>query len=350
MQTFYIGENKINLNSPPFIIAEMSANHNQSLERALQIVDAAAQAGVQAVKLQTSTPDGLTLDIDSEDFVINDPKSLWNGQRLYELYQKAHTPWDWHEPIFKKCEELGLIAFSTPFEEKAVDFLESLNVPCYKIASFESTDLPLIKKVASTGKPVIMSTGMATVAEIDEAIRTFKCAGGTDVLLLKCTSTYPASPDDINLFTIPHMRELFGTEVGLSDHTLGVGVALASIALGATVIEKHFTLRRSDGGLDSVFSMEPEEMKILVEESNRVRKALGHTQYGPTENERKSIRFRRSLYIAEDMNNGDLFTPKNLRVVRPGYGLCPKYYKILLSKKINKSAKKGDPVTWDLIG
>ena len=350
MQTFYIGENKINLNSPPFIIAEMSANHNQSLERALQIVDAAAQAGVQAVKLQTSTPDGLTLDIDSEDFVINDPKSLWNGQRLYELYQKAHTPWDWHEPIFKKCEELGLIAFSTPFEEKAVDFLESLNVPCYKIASFESTDLPLIKKVASTGKPVIISTGMATVAEIDEAIRAFKCAGGTDVLLLKCTSTYPASPDDINLFTIPHMRELFGTEVGLSDHTLGVGVALASIALGATVIEKHFTLRRSDGGLDSVFSMEPEEMKILVEESNRVRKALGHTQYGPTENERKSIRFRRSLYIAEDMNNGDLFTPKNLRVVRPGYGLCPKYYKILLSKKINKSAKKGDPVTWDLIG
>ena len=350
MQTFYIGENKINLNSPPFIIAEMSANHNQSLERALQIVDAAAQAGVQAVKLQTSTPDGLTLDIDSEDFVINDPKSLWNGQRLYELYQKAHTPWDWHEPIFKKCEELGLIAFSTPFEEKAVDFLESLNVPCYKIASFESTDLPLIKKVASTGKPAIISTGMATVAEIDEAIRTFKYAGGTDVLLLKCTSTYPASPDDINLFTIPHMRELFGTEVGLSDHTLGVGVALASIALGATVIEKHFTLCRSDGGVDSVFSMEPEEMRILVEESSRVRKALGHIQYGPTENEKESLRFRRSLYLAEDMNNGDLFTSKNLRVIRPGYGLYPKYYEILLNKRINKSAKKGDPVTWDLIG
>jgi N-acetylneuraminate synthase len=266
------------------------------------------------------------------------------------LYQKAHTPWDWHEPIFKKCKELGLIAFSTPLEEKAVDFLETLNVPCYKIASFESIDLPLIKKVASTGKPVIISTGMATVAEIDEAIRTFKCAGGTDVLLLKCTSTYPASPDDINLVTIPHMRVLFGAEVGLSDHTLGVGVALASVALGATIIEKHFTLCRSDGGVDSVFSMEPEEMKILVEESIRAWEALGHTQYGPTENERKSIKFRRSLYIAEDMNNGDLFTLKNLRVVRPGYGLHPKYYKILLSKRINKSAKKGDPVTWDLIG
>ena len=345
-----IGNRKIGLDHPPFVIAEMSANHNQSLERALQIVDAAAQAGVQAVKLQTSTPDGLTLDADSEDFVINDPKSLWNGQRLYELYQKAHTPWDWHEPIFKKCEDLGLIAFSTPFEEKAVDFLESLNVPCYKIASFESTDLPLIKKVASTGKPAIISTGMATVAEIDEAIRTFKCAGGTDVLLLKCTSTYPASPDDINLVTIPHMRVLFGAEVGLSDHTLGVGVALASVALGATIIEKHFTLCRSDGGVDSVFSMEPEEMKILVEESIRAWEALGHTQYGPTENERKSIKFRRSLYIAEDMNNGDLFTSENLRVVRPGYGLCPKYYEILLSKKINQSAKKGDPVTWDLIG
>jgi len=345
-----IGNRKIGLDHPPFVIAEMSANHNQSLERALQIVEAAAQAGVQAVKLQTATPDGLTLDIDSGDFVINDPKSLWNGQSLYELYQKAHTPWEWHEPIFTKCKELGLIAFSTPFEEKAVDFLESLNVPCYKIASFESTDLPLIKKVASTGKPVIISTGMATVAEIDEAIRAFKCAGGRDVLLLKCASSYPASPKDINLLTIPHMRELFGVEVGLSDHTLGIGVALASVAIGATIIEKHFTLRRSDGGVDSAFSMESEEMKMMVEESIRAWEALGRTQYGPTEKEIKSIIFRRSLYVAEDMNEGDRFTSKNLRVIRPGHGLSPKYYEIILGKKIIRFVKKGNPVTWDLIG
>lgn len=334
---------------PPFLIAEMSGNHNQSLERALEIVEAAAKARVHAIKLQTYTADTLTIDMDNGAFSVNDPNSLWNGWSLYKLYQQAYTPWEWHEPIFKKCRELGLMAFSTPFDETAIDFLEELNVPTYKIASFENNHLPLIRKVASTGKPMIISTGMATIAELDEAIRTAREAGCNDIILLKCTSTYPASPEDTNLLTIPHLKELFGTEVGLSDHTLGIGVAVASVALGATVIEKHFTLSRADGGVDADFSMEPDEMKLLVEETSNAWQALGKICYGATEKEKASIRFRRSIYVIEDIKAGEKFTTKNLRIIRPGEGLPPKYYDILLGKNSSCNIKRGKPMSWEYV-
>ena len=348
----HIGKNPIGNNHAPFIIAEMSGNHNQSLKRALDIVDAAAKAGVHAIKLQTYTADTMTIDIDIEkdEFFISDPDSLWKGQSLYKLYLQAYTPWEWHEPIFKRCRELGLIAFSTPFDETAVDFLESLNVPAYKIASFENNHLPLIRKVALTGKPTIISTGMATIAELDEAVKTARDAGCEELILLKCTSTYPATPEDTNLLTIPHLRQLFGTEVGLSDHTLGIGVAIASVALGATVIEKHFTLSRADGGVDSAFSMEPEEMKTLVEETCKAWQSLGKVCYGVTEKEKASIKFRRSIYVVDDVKEGEKFTPKNLRVIRPGDGLPPKYYDILLDKKAFCDIKKGTPLNWKLVG
>ena len=340
----------IGADQPPFVIAEMSGNHNQSLDRALEIVEAAAATGAHALKLQTYTADTMTLDIGEGEFLISDPGSLWYGRTLYDLYQEAHTPWKWHKPIFGRCKELGLICLSTPFDVTAVDFLETLNAPAYKIASFELTDLPLIRKVAATGKPMIISTGMATVAEIDETVRAARDAGCEDIVLLKCTSTYPASPENTNVATIPHMLELFGTQVGLSDHTMGVGASVAAVALGATVIEKHFTLRRADGGVDSAFSLEPEEMTALVVETERAWQSLGHVQYGPTEKEKASLRFRRSLYVAEDMKAEDTFTEKNLRAIRPGHGLAPKYYNTLLGKKVNQSVKKGTPVTWNLIG
>ncbi|MBD1835586.1 pseudaminic acid synthase [Cyanobacteria bacterium FACHB-472] len=340
---------KIGCNNKPFIIAEMSGNHNQSLERGLEIVEAAAKAGVQAVKLQTYTADTMTLDIERGEFYIDNPNSLWRGNSLYQLYQQAYTPWKWHKPIFERCRELGIIGFSTPFDATSVDFLESLDVPCYKIASFENTDLPLIRKVASTGKPMIISTGMATVAELDETVRTARDAGCQDLILLKCTSSYPATPKDTNLLTIPHLRELFEVQVGLSDHTLGIGVAVASVALGGTVIEKHFTLRRADGGVDSAFSMEPEEMCQLVIESEKAWQALGKISYEPTEAEKQSLIYRRSLYISQDMKAGDIFTPENLKAVRPGLGLPPKYYDILLGKQIKRDAKKGSPISWELI-
>lgn len=349
MQDLYIKNIKVGANLPPFIVAEMSGNHNQSLEKALEIVEAAATTGVDAIKLQTYTADTITIEVETAEFYIDDPKSLWQGQSLYKLYQQAYTPWEWHKPIFDRCKELGLIAFSTPFDETAVDFLESLDVPCYKIASFENTHLPLIKKVAKTGKPMIISTGMANIAELDETVRTAREAGCKDLILLKCTSTYPASPEDSNLLTIPHMRDLFNCQVGLSDHTLGTGVAVASVALGATFIEKHFTLSRAEGGVDSAFSMEPEEMKTLVIETKRAWEALGKIKYGPTKNEENSSKFRRSLYVAEDMKAGDVFTEQNLRVVRPGYGLEPKYYDVILGRKVNKDVKKGTAVSWDLI-
>jgi N-acetylneuraminate synthase len=333
----------------PFIIAEMSGNHNQSLEKALEIVEAAAKTGVQALKLQTYTADTMTLDIKEGEFFIDNPNSLWYGRSLYELYQQAHTPWEWHEPIFKRCQELGIIGFSTPFDETAVDFLESLNVPCYKIASFENTDIPLIRKVASTGKPMIISTGMATVAELDETVRTARDAGCQDLVLLKCTSTYPATPENSNLLTIPHLRELFGVEVGLSDHTMGIGVAVGSVMLGATVIEKHFTLRRADGGVDSAFSMEPAEMCQLVIESERSWQALGKVYYGITKSEKDSLRYRRSLYVTKDMKSGDIFTPENLKTVRPGLGLPPKYYDIILGQAVNQDIQNGTPVTWNFL-
>ncbi|MCC6544195.1 MAG: pseudaminic acid synthase [Nitrospirae bacterium] len=349
MKSIAISSRLIGREHPPFIIAEMSGNHNQSFDRALEIVEAAAGAGAHALKIQTYTADTITLDLDEGEFFISDPNSVWKGKSLYKLYQEAYTPWEWHKPIFDRCKELGMIAFSTPFDETAVDFLESLDVPCYKIASFENTDIPLIRKVAFTGKPMIISTGMATVAELDETVRCAREAGCKDIILLKCTSTYPATPENTNIRTIPHIRDLFQAEVGLSDHTMGIGVSVASISLGATVIEKHITLSRADGGVDSAFSIEPDEFRQLVMETERAWQALGKIAYGPTENERASMRYRRSLYVAEDMKKGAVFTRDNLRIIRPGYGLPPRYYEIILGKYIKMDANKGAPVTWDMI-
>ena len=344
-----IADKKIGLEHTPFLIAEMSGNHNQSLERALEIVEAAAETGVHALKLQTYTADTLTLDVSDGDFFIKDKNSLWKGRSLYELYQEAYTPWEWHEPIIQRASELGMLCFSTPFDDTAVDYLEDLNVPAYKIASFENTHLPLIKKVASTGNPMIISTGMASIAELDETVQTIRDAGCEQFILLKCTSTYPATPENSNVLTIPHMRKLFKCEVGLSDHTMGVGASVTAVAHGDTVIEKHFTLNRADGGVDSAFSMEPEEMKRLVIETERAWQSLGKIKYGTSDAEKGSLTFRRSLYIAEDMKNGNVLNEQNLRIVRPGLGLAPKYYEILLGKKVNQDVNKGTAVSWKLI-
>ena len=345
-----IGERVIGLGYPPFIIAEMSGNHNQSLERALELVEAAAKSGAHALKIQTYTPDTMTLDLDEREFHIGDPKSLWAGTSLYKLYSEAYTPWEWHKPIFDRARALGMIPFSTPFDDTAVDFLESLDVPCYKIASFENTDLPLIRRVAATGKPLIISTGMATVAELDETVRAAREAGCNDLILLKCTSTYPATPENTNILTIPHLRELFGCEVGLSDHTMGIGVAVVSIALGASVIEKHFTLNRADGGVDSTFSMEPAEMAQLVMETERAWQALGQVSYGPTEAEKKSLQYRRSLYVVQDLKAGDLLTQENVRAIRPGLGLPTKHLEQILGKAVNQDVKRGTALEWGLLG
>ncbi len=337
-------------NCPPFIIAEMSGNHNQSLERALEIVGAAAKAGAHALKIQTYTPDTMTIDLDEREFHISDPSSLWVGTSLYKLYGEAYTPWEWHKPIFDRAHELGIIAFSTPFDDTAVDFLESLDVPCYKIASFENTDIPLIRKIAATGKPMIISTGMATVAELDETVRAAREGGCNDLILLKCTSSYPATAENTNILTIPHLRELFGCEVGLSDHTMGVGVSVASVALGATIIEKHFTLNRAHGGVDSAFSMEPAEMGQLVVETERAWQAMGQVSYGPTEAEKKSLQHRRSLYVVQDLKTGDVLTKENLRAIRPGLGLPTKYLEVVLGKTVKQDTKRGTALTWELLG
>jgi N-acetylneuraminate synthase len=344
-----IGNHAIGQGATPFIIAEMSGNHNRSIDRALELVDAVADTGAHALKLQTYTADTITLDVHEREFRIDDGASLWNGQSLYDLYEIAHTPWEWHAPIMQRAHERGLLCFSSPFDETAVDFLESLDVPAFKIASAEILHLPLIRKVAACGKPMIISTGMATLAEIDEAVTAARDAGCHDLVLLKCTSTYPASPSDTNVLTIPHMRHLFGCEVGLSDHTMGIGAAIAAIAHGASVIEKHFTLRREDGGVDSAFSLEPNEMRALVVESELARQALGAVTYGPTAAELKSLPYRRSLYISMDMQAGEVFTPENLRCVRPGLGLAPKYYETLLGHRIRSSVRKGTPMRWDLL-
>lgn len=336
-------------NNTPFIIAEMSGNHNQSLDRALAIVEAAAAAGADAIKLQTYTADTMTLDIAEREFFIADKNSLWQGRSLYDLYKEAYTPWQWHKPIFDRCRELGIIGFSTPFDATAVDFLEELNVPFYKIASFENTDIPLIKKIAKTGKPIIASTGMTTVAELHDLVSTARDNGCEDIILLKCTSNYPATPEGSNLLTIPHMRELFNCEVGLSDHTLGIGVSLGAVALGASVIERHFTLSRADGGVDSAFSLEPAELRQLVEESQKIAQALGKISYQVTEQEQKSLVFRRSLYFAEDIAAGEIITPKNMRAIRPGLGISPKYYEKILGMRVTKNIKKGTPVAWDIL-
>lgn len=344
-----IGQTEIGRHTKPFIIAEMSGNHNQSLERALHLVELAAEAGVDALKLQTYTPDTITLDVHTGEFFIQDDVNIWKGNSLYSLYKEAYTPWDWHQEIFNRAKELGLLAFSSPFDETAVDFLETLDVPAYKIASFENVDIPLIRKVAQTGKPLIISTGMATAAELDEAVRVVQAEGNNQIILLKCTSTYPATPANSNLTTIPHMRELFGTEIGLSDHTMGVGVSVAAVTLGATVIEKHFTTSRAEGGVDAAFSMEPDELKMLVEETERAWQSLGKVNYGPTEAEKNSTKFRRSLYIGQDLKKGDILTVDNLRNVRPGLGLPTKYYDLVLGKAIKKDAKKGTPLNWELL-
>lgn len=350
IQDIVIGDSKVGPSHPPLVIAEMSGNHNQSLQRALAIVDAAAQAGAHGLKLQTYTADTMTLDVDTEDFRVSDVGSLWQGKSLHDLYKEAHTPWEWHESIMKRCRDHDMLVFSTPFDSTAVEFLESLNVPCYKIASFENTDLPLIRTVAATGKPVIISTGMAGLTELDETVRTVRDAGCEDLMLLKCTSTYPASPENSNLRTIPHLREMFGVQVGLSDHTMGVGVSVAAVAMGATLIEKHFTLSRADGGVDSAFSLEPHEFKSLVVETERAWRALGGVTYGPTAGEKESLQFRRSLYVGRDMKAGEVFTEENLRNIRPGFGLPPKYYRTVLGRRVNRDVPKGTPVTWDLLG
>lgn len=328
----------------------MSGNHNQSLERALKIVEAAAKAGAHGLKIQTYTPDTMTLDLDEGEFHISNPDSLWAGTSLYKLYSEAYTPWEWHKPIFDRARELGLIPFSTPFDDTAVDFLENLNVPCYKIASFENTDLPLIRRVAATGKPLIISTGMATVAELDGTVRAARAAGCKDLILLKCTSTYPATPEHTNILTIPHLRELFDCEVGLSDHTMGIGVSVASVALGATVIEKHFTLNRADGGVDSTFSIEPAEMAQLVVETERAWQALGQVSYGPTEAEKKSIQFRRSLYVVQDLKAGDVLTKENVRAIRPGLGLPTEYLEQVLGKTVKQDVRRGTALSWGMMG
>ncbi len=346
---FRIAQHSIGLDSPPFVIAELSGNHNGSLERALEIVKAAADTGAQCIKLQTYRADTLTLDVKAGDFVISDPRSLWKGRSLHDLYEEAHTPWEWHAPIMERATELGLVCFSSPFDETAVDFLETLNVPAYKIGSFECIHLPLLRKVAATGKPVILSTGMATAAEIDEAVRTLRTHGCTDLALLKCTSTYPSTPENSNLRTLPHLRAMFECEVGLSDHTLGIGVSIAAIGVGAVIIEKHFTLARADGGVDSAFSMEPPEMKALVEEVRRAQLSLGCVHYGPTAAEKIAVTRRRSIYLSCDVAAGEVLTTENTRIVRPGNGLEPRYQALILGRRLRVSVSKGTALTWDLL-
>lgn len=348
--TFRISDKPVGPEHPPFVIAEMSGNHNQSLERAFALVDAAAASGAHALKLQTYTADTITLDVRGGEFEITDKNSLWNDRNLHDLYSQASTPWEWHKPIMERAAKHGMACFSSPFDESAVEFLETLGVPAYKIASFENNHLPLIRKAASTGKPIIISTGMASVAELDEAVTAAREAGCKDLVLLKCTSTYPATADNTHIATIPHLRSLFGCQVGLSDHTMGIGVSVGAVALGATVVEKHFTLARADGGVDSDFSLEPHELASLVKETDRVWRAMGTVRYGPTEAERQSLQFRRSLYIAEDMRAGDIFNARNLRVVRPGLGLQPKLIDHMLGKAITRDAAKGTPLSWDLVG
>ncbi|MDH2431304.1 pseudaminic acid synthase [Pokkaliibacter sp. MBI-7] len=344
-----IGNYHIGAGQPPFIIAELSGNHDQSLEKALAMVDAAASAGAHAIKLQTYTAETMTLDVQVGEFLIEDAENLWKGSSLYQLYQKAHTPWHWHEAIFERARARGLVAFSTPFDASAVDFLESLQVPCYKIASFENNDLPLIRKVAATGKPIIMSTGMASAGELEEAVACARDAGCKELILLKCTSAYPAPADEANLLTIPHMKSMFGCEVGLSDHTLGLAVPIVAVTLGASVIEKHFVLDRSEGGVDSAFSLQPEELSQLVEQTRIAAAALGYVCYGGSASEQPSKKFRRSLYIGSDVKAGQVITEDHVRVIRPGLGLAPRYLHSVIGKRARVDLLKGTPLSWSVL-
>ena len=328
----------------------MSGNHNHSLELALEIVEQAAAVGVDALKIQTYTADTLTLNCNNEDFFISDKNSLWKGETLYELYKKAYTPWEWHKPIFEYCKSLGIICFSTPFDKTAVDFLEELGNPIYKIASFENGDLTLLKYIASKKKPVIMSLGLVSLEEIEESVNVLISNGCSDLTLLKCTSTYPASPKATNLLTITDLQKRFPKcKIGLSDHTLGIGVSIGAVALGAEVIEKHFTLCRGDGGVDSAFSLEPSEMKMLVQEAQRAYEARGRVCYDLTDDEKKSLIFRRSIYSCKDIKKGEVFTKENIRSVRPGYGLHPRYYESLIGKKAACDIKFGTAMKWEFI-
>lgn len=349
MNLIKIGTHLISSTSPTYIVAEISANHNHNFDRAVEIVRAAKQAGADAIKLQTYTPDTLTIDSDREWFQIGED-SLWAGKTLYKLYGEAYTPWEWHPKLMAVANELGLDCFSTPFDTSAVDFLESLNVPVHKVASFELVDLPLLKRIAQTGKPVIASTGMASLAEIEEAVGVLRTSGTTQLILLKCTSAYPALPEEMNLNTIPHLAQTFGVIAGLSDHTLGGHVAIAAVALGARVIEKHFTLRRADGGPDSAFSLEPVEFAQMVREVREVEKALGKVSYTRTPDEQKNVVFRRSLFVVEDVKQGEVFTEKNVRVIRPGHGLHPRYLPEILGRRAVHDVARGTPMSWSLTG
>ncbi|MBK7312095.1 MAG: pseudaminic acid synthase [Sphingobacteriaceae bacterium] len=345
---FKIGNFIIGINSKPFVIAEMSGNHNNSIDRAKEIIKAAADSGAHAIKLQTYTADTMTIDHKGGLFDITDKNSLWYGRNLYDLYKEAHTPWEWHKPLFEYANKLGLICFSSPFDETAVDFLETLNAPCYKIASFENTDHPLLIKVARIGKPVIMSTGVANLSDIEESVKVLKDNGCKHLVLLKCTSTYPSTPENTNLVTIPFLQEKFpDCIIGLSDHTMGIGAGIASVALGARVIEKHFTIRRADGGVDSTFSMEPEEMRNLVVESERAFLSLGKIQSSVQKVEEKSLAFKRSIYVVKDVKAGEQFTKENIRVIRPGDGLAPKHYTTVIGKLAKQDLKRGTPMSKD---
>lgn len=342
MNDFKIGSILIGESHPPFVIAEMSGNHNQSLDRALELVDAAAWAGAHALKLQTYTADTITM---KGVMQINDENSLWNGQELHDLYKMAYTPWEWHKAVFDRAKQHGMLAFSSPFDETAVDFLETLNVPAYKIASFENTHHPLIKKVIATGKPIIISTGVASQEDIDETVALLQKEGCTNYVLLKCTSTYPATPSNTNLLTIPYLQKRYNCIVGLSDHTMGVGASVAAVALGARIIEKHFTLKRADGGVDSAFSLEPEELKSLVIESERAFLALGKIQLSVQDAEKKSLLYKRSIYVSKDIAAGETLNENNLKVIRPALGLAPKHWDEVLGKKAKSDLKAGAPLT-----
>ena len=333
----------------PWIVAEISGNHNGELERALELINAAAESGVDAIKLQTYKADIITLDIAENEFRVERAGSAWHGRTLHSLYSEAQTPWEWHGSMIQRAKELGIHWFSSPFDSTAVDFLEMFDPICYKIASPEIVDLPLISKCARTGRPMVISTGMATVSEIGEAVEAARGNGCEALILLKCTTDYPAPPGSSNLKTIPHMAKLFGCPCGLSDHTLGIGVAVAATAFGAVLIEKHLTLRRSDGGPDSAFSLEPQEFKALVLETRNAFEALGHVQYGPLETEKTSLKGRRSLYVTADMKAGEVFTEANVRSVRPSYGLGPKYLNIIIGRKVSQNVPAGTPISWDLV-
>lgn len=347
--TFTVHGTTVGTGQRPYIVAEMSGNHNGSLDRALALVDAVAAAGAHALKIQTYTADTLTVDTDHPRFRISRGHDLWSGEHLYQLFERAHTPWDWHEAIFERARARGLTAFSSPFDPTAVDLLEKLDAPLYKIASSEIVDLPLIRLVASTGKPLIISTGMASVAEIAAAVQAAQDGGCTDLVVLACTASYPAPAEQSNLRRIPVLADVFGVPIGLSDHTLGIGAPIAAVALGACLIEKHVTLDRADGGVDSAFSLEPAEVAALVVESERAWQALGGTAIGPTEAERESLRFRRSLFVVADVRAGDPVTEANVRSIRPAGGLAPDEIGTVLGRTFRADAPKGTPLTWDLV-